>query len=86
MSNDSKAIRNENDARIRMLDEVLGSFLELKESLPHLHVYRSKSEQGLHFIAWQTMFDLKVIYCKWVTKSISPGCLSQRGQIQEIRT
>lgn len=64
--NDSKPIRNENDARIQMLDEVLGYFLEWKESLPHL--YHTKSEQGLHFIAWQTMFDLKVIYCKCMTE------------------
>ena len=34
--NDSKPIRNENDARIQMLDEVLGYFLEWKESLSHL--------------------------------------------------
>lgn len=80
--NDSKPIRNENDARIQMLDEVLGYFLEWKESLPHL--YHTKSEEGLHFIAWQTMFDLKVIHCKCMTKIISPGCSSQQGQIQEI--
>ena len=26
------------------------------------------------FIAWETMFDLYVIYCKCMTKSILSGC------------
>ena len=78
--NDSKPIRND-DARIQMLDEVLEYFLQWKESLAHL--CHTKSEQGLHFIAWQTMFDLKVIYCKCMTKSISPGCSKQNREIKK---
>ena len=56
--NDPKPIRYENDARITILDDVLAYFVEWKESLAC--EYRTKSEQVLHFIAWQTMFDLQV--------------------------
>ena len=31
------------------------------------------------------MFDLKVIYCKYMTNNKSPGCSSQQGQIQEVK-
>ena len=31
------------------------------------------------------MFDLKVIYCKFMTNNKSLGCSSQQGQIQEVK-
>ena len=31
------------------------------------------------------MFDLKVIYCKFMTNNKSPRCSSQQGQIQEVK-
>lgn len=57
--NDQTPIRVETDVRIHMLEEVLAYFVEWKESLPAM--YDTKSEQGQHFIAWQTMFDLQVM-------------------------
>ena len=56
--NDSNPLRTENDGRVHILEEVLAYFVEWKESLPTQ--YTTKSEQGQHFIAWQTMFDLQV--------------------------
>ncbi|KAL9978118.1 hypothetical protein ACROYT_G015603 [Oculina patagonica] len=56
--NDQTPIRVETDVRIHMLEEVLAYFVEWKESLPAM--YDTKSEQGQHFIAWQTMFDLQM--------------------------
>lgn len=64
--NDPKPLRAENDARVTMFDEALAYFMEWQESRPTM--YATKSEQGQHFIAWQTMFDLQVIHNKSSSK------------------
>ena len=54
-------------------------------SLHFLLCYNQRSQLTLLIEENMKQFALKVIYCKCMTKSISPGCLSQQGKIQEIK-
>jgi hypothetical protein len=58
--NDSKPIRLLTDHRITQLTEVLDFFTKWKQELSG--VYKTKSEVSDHFITWQTMFDIQVLY------------------------
>ena len=56
--NDTKPISTTTDPRIQELDDVIAFFNSWKDDLAAK--FTTKSEIALHFITWQTMFDMKV--------------------------
>ena len=59
--NDNKPLDRTEDVRFQQLNEAVSFFVNWRANIED--VYGTKSEQAKHFITWQTMFHLKVIFC-----------------------
>ena len=59
--NDNKPLDRTEDVRFQQLNEAVSFIVNWRANIED--VYGTKSEQAKHFITWQTMFDLKVIFC-----------------------
>ena len=75
--------------------------IDTSKPVPHIPCtpsYATPNEASLFYVDYRreheaaklreealVMFDLYVIYCKFMTNNNSPGCSSQQGQIQEIK-
>ena len=66
--NDNSPLQSITDERVANLNQVLNYFKTWKQELQQ--TFHRRTEVSEHFITWQTMFDLEVIYrqdLKWFT-------------------
>ena len=65
---DNSPLQSITDQRVTNLNQVLNYFKAWKQELQQ--TFHRKTDASEHFITWQTMFDLEVIYrpdLKWIT-------------------
>ena len=65
---DNSPLQSITDQRVTNLNQALNYFKAWKKEV--LQTFLRRRDVSEHFIAWQTMFDLKVIYrldLKWIT-------------------